>query len=95
MTSCVKYVLQLLSPTWYPVKTNSKLIIYFMYTAQCEELEVGKVVAIHNARAKVINKHLTLGFDKWSSVRSTTIAIPGEELRDPNFSDHVYNAVVE
>lgn len=56
---------------------------------------MGKVVAIHNARVKVINKRLTLAFDKWSSVRSTTIAIPGEEQRDPNFSDHVYNEMVE
>lgn len=55
---------------------------------------MGETVALHNARVSMANKRMRLTFDKWGSVKSTTVAIPGDLQRDPNFSEVSYGRVM-
>lgn len=61
----------------------------------CDKLVVGETVALHNARVAMANNRMRLVFDKWGSVKSTTVAIPAEPQRDPNFSEVTYGRVTD
>lgn len=76
--------------------TERRRISHFsfsQYVDLCEKLRVGEVVALHNAKVKLISNNMQLTFDKWGSIKSTTIAIPGDVQMDPNFSTISYNRV--
>lgn len=61
----------------------------------CDKLVDGSTVALRNAKAIMVQNRMWLGFDKWGSVETTTIAVPGEPKLDPDFSHHVYNLIDE
>lgn len=71
------------------------MFVIQLWADQCDKLVEGETVALHNAKVTLNKNRMRLGFDKWGSIHSTPIAIPGEVRREPNFSDIIYNEVNE
>lgn len=81
-------------------KTKNLLLVicvlgvrYGHVTEQCEKLAEGETVELYNAKVVMVNDTMRIALDKWGNIKPTTVAIPGEIEKEPNFSDVVYKRV--
>lgn len=55
---------------------------------------MGQTVLLFNAKVTMIKNTMRLGFDKWGSIRDTTVIIPAEVDLERNYSKVIYERVV-
>lgn len=87
--TCI-YVLPPLYPRVLHTHCVGTLGAFRCFVDFCDELVVGNIFAIDRVNVKLIKGRIVLTLDKWSAVKPTNIAITGDVLEEPNFSDMTY-----
>lgn len=49
---------------------------------------------LYKAKIVMLKDTMRIALDKWGDIKSTTVAIPGEVQKEPNFSEVVYKRVL-
>lgn len=70
--------------------SSNYLHLLILFSEWASQIQVDSIIALNNVKVKVIQGHLRLALDKWSTMTPSTRPMRGDFLMDPNFSETEY-----